>query len=163
MHSIAWALNDAFFGDHFWVGFLIEAVIFFIVAAIAGLLAKQAVEAGAPPTPDMAIEEGKRIRQTLESGTTPAAKEPPPPAPEPPPDPGQGARGHVSGEPEIYSGAGRAGRPARRRRPGTQLGRDPRRHRAPARRSSRTRSRRCAAGSPSSPTGAARSASTAAS
>ena len=39
MHSIAWALNDAFFGDHFWVGFLIEAVIFFIVAAVAGLLA----------------------------------------------------------------------------------------------------------------------------
>jgi hypothetical protein len=34
------------------------------------------MQAGAPPTPDLAIEEGKRIRQTLESGTTPAAKEP---------------------------------------------------------------------------------------
>ena len=62
-------------------------MIFFIVAAVAGLVAKRAVEAGAPPTPDMAIEEGKRIRQTLESGTTPAAKEPPTPAPEPPPAP----------------------------------------------------------------------------
>ncbi len=92
MHSIAWALNDAFFGDHFWVGFLIEAVIFFAVAAVAGLLAYRAVQAGAPPTPDMAIEEGRRIRQTLESGTTPAAKEPPTPAPGPPPTPAKEPR-----------------------------------------------------------------------
>jgi uncharacterized membrane protein YqjE len=86
MLAIAWALNDAFFGDHFWAGFLIEAVVFFAVAAIAGMLAYKAVQEGAPPTPDLAIEEGKRIKQTLESGTTPAAKEPTPPpeAPTPP-------------------------------------------------------------------------------
>ena len=82
MHSIAWALNDAFFGDHFWAGFLIEAVVFFIVAAVAGMLAYRAFQEGAPPTPDLAIEEGKRIKQTLEAGTTPAAKEP---TPTPPP------------------------------------------------------------------------------
>ena len=40
------------------------------------MLAYSAVQKGAPPTPDMAIEEGKRIKQTLEAGTTPAAKEP---------------------------------------------------------------------------------------
>jgi hypothetical protein len=40
------------------------------------MVAYRAVQAGAPPTPDLAIEEGKRIKQTLESGTTPAAKEP---------------------------------------------------------------------------------------
>jgi len=57
-------------------GFLIEAVLFFAIAAIAGMVAYRAVQAGAPPTPDLAIEEGKRIKQTLESGTTPAAKEP---------------------------------------------------------------------------------------
>jgi uncharacterized membrane protein YqjE len=79
MHAFAWLLNDLFFGDAFWAGFLIEAVLFFIVAAIAGLVAYRAVQAGAPPTPDLAIEEGKRIRQTLESGTTPPpAKEPTP-------------------------------------------------------------------------------------
>ena len=39
MHAIAWLLNDLFFDDHFWVGFLIEAVLFFIVAAIAGMVA----------------------------------------------------------------------------------------------------------------------------
>ena len=78
MHSIAWLLNDLFFGDNFWLGFLIEAVLFFVVAALAGLFAYRSMQAGAPPVPEMAIEEGKRIKQTLESGTTPAAKEPAP-------------------------------------------------------------------------------------
>lgn len=76
MHSIAWLLNDLFFGDHFWIGFLIEAVVFFVTAAIAGYVAYDAVQKGSPPTPDLAIEEGRRIKQTLEAGTTPAAKEP---------------------------------------------------------------------------------------
>ena len=76
MHAIAWLLNDLFFGDNFWLGFLIEAVLFFVIAAIAGLIAFKAVQAGAPPTPALAVEEGKRIKQTLQSSTTPAAKEP---------------------------------------------------------------------------------------
>jgi uncharacterized membrane protein YqjE len=78
MHAIAWLLNDLFFDDNFWLGFLIEAVLFFAVAALAGFIAYRAVQKGAPPTPDLAIEEGKRIRQTLEAGTTPAAREPTP-------------------------------------------------------------------------------------
>ena len=81
MHSIAWLLNDLLFGDNFWAGFLVEAVIFFVVAAAAGYFAYRSLLAGAPPTPDLAIEEGRRIRQTLESSTTPAAKEPVGPAP----------------------------------------------------------------------------------
>jgi uncharacterized membrane protein YqjE len=79
MHAFAWLLNDLFFDDAFWAGFAIEAVLFFAVAAIAGLVAYRAVQAGAPPVPEMAIEEGKRIRQTLESGTTPVpGREPQP-------------------------------------------------------------------------------------
>ena len=79
MHAIAWLLNDLFFDDSVWAGFLIEAVLFFLIAGIAGLVAYRAVQAGAPPVPEMAIEEGKRIRQTLESGTTPEpVKEPTP-------------------------------------------------------------------------------------
>lgn len=78
MHAFAWLLNDLFFEDSVWAGFLIEAVLFFAIAAIAGLVAVRAVQAGAPPTPDLAIEEGKRIKQTLESTTTPVAKEPAP-------------------------------------------------------------------------------------
>jgi uncharacterized membrane protein YqjE len=67
MHSIAWLLNDLFFGDNFWLGFMIEAVVFFVVAAVAGLIAYRSVQAGSPPTPDLAIEEGRRIKQTLEA------------------------------------------------------------------------------------------------
>jgi uncharacterized membrane protein YqjE len=76
MHSIAWLLNDLLFGDNFWLGFLVEAVLFFATAALAGYIAYGALQKGAPPTPDLAIEEGRRIKQTLESGTTPTAKEP---------------------------------------------------------------------------------------
>ena len=81
MHAFAWLLNELFFEDAVWAGFLIEAVLFFVVAAVAGLIAYRAVQAGSPPMPEMAIEEGKRIRQTLESSTTPAAKEPRTPTP----------------------------------------------------------------------------------
>jgi uncharacterized membrane protein YqjE len=79
MHAFAWLLNDLFFGDNFWAGFAIEAFLFFAIAAIAGFAAYRALQAGAPPVPEMAIEEGKRIRQTLEAGTTPApGREPTP-------------------------------------------------------------------------------------
>jgi uncharacterized membrane protein YqjE len=76
MVAIAFLIDDIF-DTAAWVGFLIEAVVFFLVAAGAGFFAYRAVQAGAPPTPDLAIEEGKRIRQTLEAGTTPPpTKEP---------------------------------------------------------------------------------------
>ena len=32
MHAFAWLLNDLFFGDTIWLGFLVEAVMWFIVA-----------------------------------------------------------------------------------------------------------------------------------
>lgn len=76
MHAIAWLLVDLFFDDAVWAGFAIEALLFFVIAGLAGLVAYKSLMKGAPPVPEMAIEEGKRIRQTLESGTTPAAKEP---------------------------------------------------------------------------------------
>ena len=69
MHAIAWALNDYFFSDHLWIGFLIEGVFWFVIAGIAGLFAKRAMEAGSPPTPDLAIEEARRTKETLEAGT----------------------------------------------------------------------------------------------
>ncbi len=69
MHAIAWLLNDLFFGDTIWLGFLVEAVMWFVVAGVAGFIAFKAVKAGAPPTPDMAIEEGKEIREALQAGS----------------------------------------------------------------------------------------------
>jgi uncharacterized membrane protein YqjE len=68
MHAVAWLLNDLFFEGSPWLGFLIEAVIWFVVAAVAGMLAYRAVQAGSPPAPTMAIEEAKEIRETLEAG-----------------------------------------------------------------------------------------------
>ncbi|HEY8467764.1 MAG TPA: phage holin family protein [Solirubrobacterales bacterium] len=68
MHAFAWLLNDLFFESTPWLGFLIEAVLWFLVAALAGLFAYRAVRAGSPPAPTMAIEEAKEIRETLEAG-----------------------------------------------------------------------------------------------
>jgi hypothetical protein len=66
MHAIAWLLNDLFFEGDVWAGFAIEALFWFIVAAGAGIFAYRSVQAGAPPVPEMAIEEGRRIKETLE-------------------------------------------------------------------------------------------------
>lgn len=68
MHAIAWLLNDLFFGDTVWLGFLVEAVMWFVVAGLAGFFAYKAVKKGAPPVPAMAIEEGKEIREALQAG-----------------------------------------------------------------------------------------------
>jgi len=69
MHGIAWLLNDLFFSSNLWAGFLIESAFWLVVAAIAGLIAYRSIQAGAPPTPDLAIEEAKRTKETLEAGT----------------------------------------------------------------------------------------------
>jgi uncharacterized membrane protein YqjE len=68
MHGVAWLLNDLFFDDSVWAGFMIEAAFFLLIAAIAGLLALRAMQAGAPPLPEQAIEEAKRTRAVLEGG-----------------------------------------------------------------------------------------------
>jgi uncharacterized membrane protein YqjE len=65
-NALAWGLSDVFNNGFGWLGFLITTVIQLILAAIAGFLAMRAFKAGAPPTPDMAIAEAKRIRETLE-------------------------------------------------------------------------------------------------
>jgi hypothetical protein len=61
MHGIAWLLNDLFF-DNFYAGFFIEALIFLLIAAGAGLFAYRAFQKAFPPMPDMAIEEAKAIK-----------------------------------------------------------------------------------------------------
>jgi hypothetical protein len=58
---------------YFW-GFFAMALILVVLGVIAGLLAYRAVKAGAPPTPDMAIEEARKIRETVSASSgTPAA------------------------------------------------------------------------------------------
>src|SRR3712207_2676998 len=70
MHGIAWLLNDLFFDDNVWLGFFVEALLFLIVAGIAGMIAAKAFKKGAPPTPDLAIEEAKRTRAALTEDRT---------------------------------------------------------------------------------------------
>jgi hypothetical protein len=53
---------------YFW-GFFAMAVILVVLGVIAGLLAAKAVKSGAPPTPDMAIEEARKIRDTVSSSS----------------------------------------------------------------------------------------------
>jgi uncharacterized membrane protein YqjE len=65
MHGVAWVLNDKVF-DNFWLGFFVEAAFFLLIAAGGGLYAYRAFKKGAPPTPDMAIEEAKEIRSALD-------------------------------------------------------------------------------------------------
>ena len=50
----------------FW-GFLFTTVLLFVLAGIAGLIGLRWIKRGAPPTPDMAIDEAKKIRDTVSS------------------------------------------------------------------------------------------------
>jgi uncharacterized membrane protein YqjE len=66
LHSASWAIWQAIGGsDDFWIGFLIVAVLLFVLGALAGFIAARFVKRGAPPTPQMAIEEGKLIKETV--------------------------------------------------------------------------------------------------
>ena len=67
-HGLAWFLNDAFnWEDNNWAGFAVVTAFLFLLALIAALLAFRLFKKGAPPTPDMAIEEAKRMRAQLET------------------------------------------------------------------------------------------------
>jgi uncharacterized membrane protein YqjE len=68
MEGVAWLLNDLVF-DNFWLGFFVEAALFIVIGAIAVLVAVRAFKKGAPPTPDLAIEEAKLTRERLERST----------------------------------------------------------------------------------------------
>jgi hypothetical protein len=72
---------------YFW-GFFAMAVILVLFGVLAGLIAARAVKRGAPPVPNMAIEEARKIRDAVSSGSAepvPGAPGYPPPPPPPPP------------------------------------------------------------------------------
>ena len=66
MHGIAWVLNEVLFDDKVWPGYFIEAGLFLLIAAGAGLFAYKSVQAGSPPVPEQAIEEAKLTKSALE-------------------------------------------------------------------------------------------------
>ena len=68
LHAVSWAIWQTIgTDDNFWIGFLIVAVVLFLLGAIAGFAASRFIKRGSPPTPQMAIEEGKLIKETLTS------------------------------------------------------------------------------------------------
>jgi uncharacterized membrane protein YqjE len=75
LFGAAWLLYYYLPGNdftYFW-GFFAMAVILLLLGALAGLLAAKAVKKGAPPVPSMAIDEAKKIRDTVAtSGDAPA-------------------------------------------------------------------------------------------
>jgi hypothetical protein len=58
---------------YFW-GFFAMALILVLLGALAGILAAKAVKSGSPPVPAMAIEEARKIRETVSSGSEPSEK-----------------------------------------------------------------------------------------
>jgi uncharacterized membrane protein YqjE len=72
-HSAAWGLADVLNEPYVWAGFLIVAGALLLLAAAGGLFALRSFKAGAPPTPDQAIEEARLIREALEHPEVQAA------------------------------------------------------------------------------------------
>jgi uncharacterized membrane protein YgcG len=63
--TLAWGLNSLL--DSIWLGFAIVMVLLLVLTLGAVLFAVRKLKVGAP-TPDMAIEEGKKIRTTITGG-----------------------------------------------------------------------------------------------
>jgi uncharacterized membrane protein YqjE len=68
LHGLSWLAWYELFPDnqYFW-GFFVVAAALFLLGALAGFIASRAFKSGAPPTPDMAIDEARRIRETVQS------------------------------------------------------------------------------------------------
>ena len=69
LHSFSWGLWALFSDDanYVWLGYLLVGALLLIVGGLAGFLALRFIKKGSPPTPAMAIEEGKLIKETLTS------------------------------------------------------------------------------------------------
>ena len=66
-HFLSWFLNDLFDWNNVWQGYGVVTLALFILAGLAAWLAARLFKKGAPPTPDMAIEEARRTRAELEA------------------------------------------------------------------------------------------------
>jgi hypothetical protein len=71
LEAAAWGLNAILVpgAGSIWEGFLIVFGVLAVFAVTAFMLAWRAFKRGTPPTPTMAIDEAKRIRETVASRT----------------------------------------------------------------------------------------------
>ncbi|HEX7292855.1 MAG TPA: phage holin family protein [Conexibacter sp.] len=65
LQAAAWGVYLLFGGTDYWTGFLIVAGALFLFGVLAGGLAYRALRKGTPPAPTMAIDEAKKIRDTV--------------------------------------------------------------------------------------------------
>jgi uncharacterized membrane protein YqjE len=66
LEALSWFWVDLFNFNAAWPGFLITTGILLVFGAIAGFLAYRFFQKGAPPMPEMAIEEAKKTQEMLE-------------------------------------------------------------------------------------------------
>jgi ABC-type protease/lipase transport system fused ATPase/permease subunit len=64
-HFLALGLAD-WFSLKDWVGYLIVTVAIFLVVGVLAFLGLRSVKKGAPPVPELAIEEAKKTRAAIE-------------------------------------------------------------------------------------------------
>jgi uncharacterized membrane protein YqjE len=68
LDGFAWLAWYELFPDwQFFWGFFVVAAALFLLGALAGYIAARALKSGSPPVPAMAIDEAKRIRETVKS------------------------------------------------------------------------------------------------
>ena len=69
IHSLSWGIFALVSDDinFVWVGYLIAGGLLLLLGGLAGFLATRFIKGGVPPTPAMAIEEGRMIKQTIET------------------------------------------------------------------------------------------------
>ncbi len=68
--TIAWAVNDIFVGGvgEIWLGFLVVMIMLLLLTLGTFLFAWRKLRVG-PPTPQMAIDEARKIRETVSTST----------------------------------------------------------------------------------------------
>lgn len=67
LHFLAFLLGQTIFDGNIYWGYLVVAVLLFVLAGVAGFLAYKFVKKGAPPVPTMAIDEAKLIRESVQN------------------------------------------------------------------------------------------------
>jgi hypothetical protein len=67
-HTLAWFLNDLLdWNDMVWLGYGVVTAGLFLLAMLAAFIALRLLKKGSPPTPELAIQEAKLTRASLES------------------------------------------------------------------------------------------------
>jgi len=64
LHTAAWFFYWLI-GWEIWVGFAVVTLLLFLFAGIAAMVGIRWIKKGSPPTPDMAIDEAKKIKDTV--------------------------------------------------------------------------------------------------